>query len=112
MNPLGPDQERESVSHNFYAEYRPTIGERITRMLFPPRNLLPLEEVEEAALLRAGFAPGELMTDTHIGLDWKDRLRVLVSGKLRVRTRTATDVIVNKMQSRSVTYVPAPWEGR
>lgn len=95
----------------FAAVRKITLGERITRMIFPRRFLPPLSDEQEETLAADGFAPGELMVDTHIGLDWRDRLRVLFSGRLRVQTRSATDRIVGKMQSRSVTYVPAPWDG-
>ena len=94
----------------FYATYKPTLGERLTRCLFPRRYLHPLSEDQEAKLADGGFAPGELMTTTVIALSWPDRLRVLASGKLRVDVRSATDVLVSKMQSRSETSVLAPWE--
>jgi hypothetical protein len=60
-----------------------------------------------------GFAPGYLSTETTIFLDWKDRLRVLVSGRLHSSMKTQTDVFVEKAISRSsVRVLPPKWSGR
>lgn len=54
------------------------------------------------------FAPGAIMTDTVIVVDFMDRLRLLISGKARVEVSTKTDVMVNRTQSRSRFGVLAP----
>jgi hypothetical protein len=47
-----------------------------------------------------------ICTDVHASLDWKDRLRVLLTGNVRVQVVTYTDVVVNEASSRSVVDVP------
>lgn len=56
------------------------------------------------------FAVGEMVTNNHIFLDWKDRLRLIISGKLHVQTRTQTDVIVRCARSRSAARVLSPFD--
>lgn len=51
-----------------------------------------------------------LLTVVHVHLDWKDRLRVLVSGHVLVETRTVTDVPVARAKSTSTVSVLAPGE--
>lgn len=79
-----------------YQEPAPlTWRERISRALFPvpvePPHRLDQEERGRTFML------------THVGvyLDWRDRLRVLWSGWLQVRTRTYTDVEVKEAISVS-----------
>lgn len=56
-----------------------------------------------------GFAPGYTRTDVHMHLDLRDRLRTLVSGKLRVVVVVSqTNVTVAKMRSGSTFWVEAP----
>lgn len=55
-----------------------------------------------------GYAPSYMMVTTEAHLDWKDRLRILVSGKCRVDTRIYTDVTVNRSQSESCFMVLPP----
>ena len=55
-----------------------------------------------------GFAPGALITDTVAHLDFLDRLRVLVSGKVRIEVSTKTDVLVKKSKSMSAVGVMPP----
>ncbi len=45
------------------------------------------------------FSEGHIVTDTISVLDWFDRLRVLVSGKVMVQTVTKTDVVVSRSRS-------------
>lgn len=82
-----------------------TIWERVLRFLFPQHWLEPAPE-------ELGWAPGELSLDSFVYLDALDRLRLLVSGKLAVRIRSQTDVVVNKMRSRSTISVLHPWANR
>lgn len=55
-----------------------------------------------------GFAPACLVVGTVCVLDWKDRLRVLISGKLRMEAAVKTDVIVNRSMARSCVSVLPP----
>lgn len=54
------------------------------------------------------FAPGALITDTVAHLDFLDRLRVLVSGRVRVEVSTKTDVLVKKSKSMAAVGVMPP----
>jgi hypothetical protein len=67
--------------------------------LFEWRNMEPPEE---------GFAPSAFHTETHVILDWKDRLRVLVTGHICVDVWTKTDEPVNRAKSRSEVAVLPP----
>lgn len=60
--------------------------------LFNWRNMEPPEE---------GFVPSCLHTETHCVLDWKDRLRVLLTGHVVVDVWTKTDVAIKRSKSRS-----------
>lgn len=73
--------------------------------VFPTRDLPPSDSWEHP---EPGFAPGEFGTSVVVYLDWRDRLRMLVSGLLRVEVRTATDCVVERAKSRSVVYVLPP----
>lgn len=55
-----------------------------------------------------GFYPGYMMTAVVAHLDWRDRLRVLVSGRVGVETLTRTDVLVQKCRSVSKTAILPP----
>ena len=55
-----------------------------------------------------GFAPSYIVTGVISQLDWRDRIRALVSGKIMVETHTKTDVIVGKMESVSRISVLPP----
>jgi hypothetical protein len=83
------------------ADQRPWL-QRLVERLFPGKWNEPPEDLE-------GFAPSYMVTEVVAVLDWKDRLRVLVSGKLNVSTQTKTDVVVNKMDSKSAVYVLSPY---
>ena len=72
--------------------------------LFPAQWVQIPEDLE-------GYAPSYIVTRVVSHLDWKDRLRVLWSGRLAVETQTKTDVVVNKMVSQSVVYVLPPNSG-
>jgi len=57
-----------------------------------------------------GFAPGSLLTETFGHFDWRDRLRVLVSGKIMISARTKTDVPVDTAVTVSkVSILPPSW---
>jgi hypothetical protein len=70
---------------------------------FFPGQYLPIPDDLE------GFAPSYMVTETIAFLDWKDRLRTLVSGKVKVRVHTKTDVIVGKSLSTAAVSVCSPF---
>jgi hypothetical protein len=74
---------------------------RLLDRLFPQQRL-PIPEDTE------GFAPSYLVTGCVCQFDWKDRLRILVSGRIRVEIQTKTDVIVRRTQSQSTVNVLPP----
>jgi hypothetical protein len=60
---------------------------------------------------RDGFAPGALITRNTIYLDWRDRLRMLVTGRLELVVASKTDKVVGQAVSWSRVSVLPP-EGR
>jgi hypothetical protein len=61
----------------------------------PPRD--------EAATYRDG-----LWTNTAIHLDWRDRLRVLLCGQVRVSIRTETEHVIGRCASETFVAIPGP----
>lgn len=54
-----------------------------------------------------GFAPSYMITGVVAKLDWLDRCRAFISGKISVEIATKTDVVVGKMDSvSSLTVLP------
>lgn len=91
----------ETQGGAFYAPDTRNWWQRLLARLFPAK-LVDLPDDAE------GFAPGYTRTDVHMHLDLRDRLRTLVSGKLRVVVVSQTDVTVAKMRSGSTFWVEAP----
>lgn len=56
------------------------------------------------------YAPGALVTIVRTELDWADRLRVLISGRVVTQTRTVTDVPIGVAISRSSFSIGRPGE--
>jgi hypothetical protein len=56
-----------------------------------------------------GFAPGCLVTNIYLCVDWKDRLRLVATGKAHVQTATQTDAIVRRARSISAFRVLPPF---
>ena len=56
-----------------------------------------------------GFAPAYVTVNTIAVLDWRDRLRVLLSGKLMVAASVKTDVMVGKAETASHVSVLPPY---
>jgi len=75
--------------------------QRLLARAFPAKMAPMLEDKE-------GWAPGYMITVVEANLDWRDRLRVLASGKVRVSTSTRTDVNVGRVHSESAVWVDAP----
>lgn len=54
------------------------------------------------------YAPGELITEATVTIDWWDRLRILVSGRAMVQTAIKTDVPVARSFAVSAFAVLPP----
>lgn len=80
---------------------RLTPRQRLLTWLFPPKNQPAPEDCE-------GFAPGYARTMTYVNLDWGDRLRLLVSGQLRVDHVHQTDVVIGRMRTQAQECVLPP----
>ena len=94
-------QERKTSAEGMTAR-RPTIWQRLGFGACAVPNMDDLED--------SGLAPAHLSTNTTAVFDWRDRLRILVSGKVMVETAVKTDVIVKVMICRSsVSVLPPDW---
>lgn len=87
---------------NFYAVEKRTVGQRLARALGFGMPAVPEDDEEPQ------FAPGRIVTETHALLDWKYRLRVIVSGHVVVIVSTKTNVPVATAFSTSDVGVLAP----
>lgn len=87
----------------FYTVDTRPLWKRLLSRLFPMRQPTIPEDLD-------GWAPAYMQTHVVANLDWRDRLRVLVSGRLHVQTNTKTDVNVERMQSWSAVYVEPPFQ--
>jgi hypothetical protein len=103
-NDDGPIPQRDSRPVGYVSADTRSRMQKLLARIFPTRRVEIPEDLE-------GFAPSYIMTRVVSTLDWKDRLRVLWSGRLAVETQTKTDVVVNKMVSQSVVYVLPPASG-
>jgi hypothetical protein len=91
-----------TMNENYALEFRPTIWDRLGF----GHAFVPAPEDSE------GFATGCLTTESTIVLDWKDRLRVLLSGRVSHYLRTQTDVPVTTARSISDARVLPPIWGK
>ncbi len=91
----------EMHSGGYYAPDTRNWWQRLLARLFPARLVQLPDDAE-------GFAPGYLRSEVHMRLDLRDRLRTLVSGKLRVVVVTQTDAHVEKARSGCSFWVEAP----
>lgn len=89
--------KEEDVTENFAYEAPWTWRDRLRFRLFPTR-VCPLPMPERFT------ASDCVISRTAVGLDWIDRVRVLVSGRLMVETRTATEHEVGQTESLSTGY--------
>lgn len=94
--PAEQDAPTSSVSsplrrRAFYAISKPTFWQRLG---FGECSEHWMEDVE-------GYAPAYLATSTITFLDWRDRLRVLISGKVMTASATKTDVVVARATTKS-----------
>lgn len=89
-----------------YAEFRPSIWHRLGfRFAYAPLHDDDLYSEE------LGWAPGALINETFVRLDWADRIRALISGQLHVQTRTKTDQVVRRSSATSAARVLPPTFG-
>lgn len=77
------------------------------RLGFRPGRLSPPEHWDLTAR-EEGWAPGYAMLELAVDLDWADRLRALVTGRLLCSNLIRTDVMIRKMEAVSVTTVMPP----
>lgn len=75
-----------------------TLAQRLMRLLFP-YAMPPVIDEHQA-----------FSTHTTVTLSWKDRLRVLVSGCIRLDYRHVTDVEVKSVTSSCTFYIESPLE--
>ena len=84
----------------YCSEFKPTIWHRLGF----GRAHCSLPEKDER------FVDGALTTESTIHLDWLDRFRALISGRIHHVTKTQTDVTVNYARSiSSVKVMPPAW---
>ena len=90
--------------------YRPTLMQRLWRRLgFGTRWDEALFDWRSADPGPDDwFVPGVLSTRTVVHVDWRDRLRLLLSGKCEVATYTRTNVAVARGETRSLFSVLPP----
>jgi hypothetical protein len=81
----------------------PTVRRALARRLFPKKYLPPSRNPSFNGGL-PGWAKDALYCTTTCHLDFLDRLRVLVTGKLVVETRTYTAEVPGAVQTDSVAY--------
>lgn len=55
-----------------------------------------------------GFVPSYMTTVVYGYLDWKDRIRLLISGKIMVHAATKTDKPIDRAITRSVVSILPP----
>lgn len=75
------------------------ILKRIAARLFPARTIAIPEDPEE---------PCYLVQHVVVDLDWLDRMRVLISGRLRVEIYTKTGAPIRTHESTAAAWVEAP----
>lgn len=83
-----------------------TLVQRVLSKLFPAPALPDMGDCPA----EQGWAQGYLQTNHNVHLDWKDRLRVLVSGRVRSVIYQRTDVHVDRVQVQAVVWVAPPGE--
>ena len=86
---------------NTYEAKPRTLWQRLGFGTCSTPDMDDLEDVE-------GFAPAYLESVNISVLDWRDRLRVLVSGKVMVVIAAKTDVVVRRAMSRGKISVLPP----
>lgn len=88
----------------FAQTYKPTLWKRLG---FGHCSAPVMDEEDYPQL-----APGALSLDTYLHFDWKDRIRLLISGNAMVSVRCKTNVIIDHAVSLSRTSVLPPGDLR
>ena len=78
-----------------------TTKQRFTAWLFPAMHLPPPPDVK-------GYADGYLTSTTDLRFGMANRLRFLISGRIRVIMHTKTDATVKDAQSVSTGFICPP----
>ena len=82
----------------------PTLRERLMRRLFPVQ---PLHAPDQSEAF-----PSWIRTEVYILTDWKDRLRLLVSGRFRVTIFTELEADPGATRTKTVFWVAQPETGK
>lgn len=90
------------VENGYAMEARWTWWSRLMYRLFPPA---PRPRID-------GDARTFLTTNIYVSVDWRDRVRLLVSGRAFIQVVTYTDIEVQQAESVSAFSVEAPHRGR
>ena len=94
-------------SSAYYEVSRPTLHQRVERFLgFGTCSSPRFEDVSDHD---PKWAAGYLESEVTIFLDWKDRLRLIVSGKLMVSTSIKTSAFVERSMAKSNISVLPPF---
>jgi hypothetical protein len=91
----------EDRSQGYCVEFKPTIWHRLG---FGEVSAPRPEEDETIE----GYAPSWFIVGTRVHLDWRDRLRVLITGNLMVESAVKTDAVINKSYATSAVGVLPP----
>lgn len=91
------------------AFYAPPRRRTIWQRLGFGRARAPRPEADEYL---EGFAPSWFVVGTYCHLDWRDRLRVLISGNLHVEQAVKTDVLIGRSRAHSAVSVLPPGKRR
>ncbi len=82
---------------------RPTFKRRILDWLFPPQPYISLYRLESLPWMR-----DLVFSDMTFVLCWRDRLRVLVSGRVCARSVTAVSAEAERTDTETVVWVAPP----
>lgn len=83
--------------------FKPTIWHRLG---FGHAHVAPwADDEDDAGRCPDGLLATSLVTDTHVHFGFVDRLRLLVTGRLHVFTRTRSENAPGKSESRSAVGV-------
>lgn len=85
--------------------YRPTAAQRLWRALGFRTPFVPYPDQED------GFVEGRMLITAVSELDWADRLRVLLSGKVQHSCSVQTDILVGRAKT-TVRFGVLPPGGR
>ena len=67
--------------------------------------------VRRSSKAEGGFAEGYIVVESVTHFDWKDRLRILVSGRVQIEHAIKTDVAVMRSLVETDVAVLPPWAG-